>query len=43
MQKREERNSLNLVLDVNKKNIVQVSVHGGGVGEAGEIIESSVD
>lgn len=41
MQEREERNSL-MVLDMNK-NIVQVSADGGGCGEAGKRIQSSID
>lgn len=40
-QKREERNSLDLVRDVNKK-IVQIAVDGGG-WENREIFESSID
>lgn len=42
MQKGEERNALNLLLDVNKK-IVHVSVDGGRPGEAEKIIESPID
>lgn len=42
MQKGEETNSLNLLLDMNKK-IVQVSVDGGRPGEAEKISESPID
>lgn len=42
MQKGEERNALNLLLDVNKK-IVHVWVDGGRPGEAEKIIESPID
>lgn len=41
MQKRKERNSLDLILDMNKK-IVQISVDSGG-WENREIFENSVD
>ena len=41
-QKGEERNSLNLLLDVNKK-IVQVLVDGGRPGEAEKITEGPID
>ena len=42
MQKGEETNSLNLLLDMNKK-IAQVSVDGGRPGEAEKISESPID
>ena len=42
MQKGEETNSLNLLLDMNKK-IAQVSVDGGRPGEAEKIRESPID
>lgn len=42
MQTGEERNSLNLLLDVNKK-IVQVSVDDGRPGEAEKITEGPID
>lgn len=41
MQKRKERNSLDLILDMNKK-IVQISIDSGG-WENREIFENSVD
>lgn len=40
MQKEKKANSLNLLLDMNKK-IVQVSVDGGRPGEAEKISEKS--